>query len=192
MARHVPSVDLTLLAEAVRAGDTFLSEQQKTTSRDEYHRVVLSALGIAGPSEPLLRELDLPLTVPVFDVFPEVPDVLSAVRERGIPMAVVSDSWGTSTTMLRLFDQVGLSGFFDVVVVSEELGCRKPDPRMFDTAASTLGFDREACLFVDDDADLVAAAIDLGYRGTAVVREGPFPRHVPSIRILSEMLPFLA
>jgi FMN phosphatase YigB (HAD superfamily) len=55
--------------------------------------------------------------------------------------------------------------------VSQEVGCNKPDPRIFRTAADALGLPPAECLVVDDDPELVAAAIRLGYRGLAVLRE---------------------
>jgi putative hydrolase of the HAD superfamily len=189
--RHVPEVDFNRFAVAVEAGDALLSESTGTVSREEYHRAVLAVLGIDDPSSALLRELDLPLALPVFEVFPEVPATLAAARDDGVDLAVVTDNWGTSETMLRLYDQVGLGGFFDVVVVSEELGCTKPDPRMFDTAAAALARSREECLVVDDDSEIVAVAIDLGYHGAALIRRGALPTQVPTVQSLDQIFPLL-
>ncbi|MGH7682606.1 MAG: HAD family hydrolase, partial [Candidatus Eiseniibacteriota bacterium] len=115
--------------------------------------------------------------------------VLSELQRRGIRMAVVTDNWGTAESNRRLHDQVGIGTFFEAFVVSEEIGCRKPDPRIFDAAREVLEFSRAECLFVDDDADLVAAAIEQGYEGASICRGGkPRPDGVRSILDLRELL----
>lgn len=71
------------------------------------------------------------------------------------------------------------------------LGCKKPDPRMCHQASSALGLSPAQCMFVVDDAELVAAAIDLGYAGRALCRHGNKPsKAVPSISSLSELRDF--
>lgn len=73
--------------------------------------------------------------------------------------------------------------------MSAELGCTKPDPRMYRSASDALGLQPERCLFVDDDPDLVLAAMALGYHGAAICRDGPpFPAGVPALTTLEELL----
>jgi FMN phosphatase YigB (HAD superfamily) len=48
------------------------------------------------------------------------------------------------------------------------------------------------CVFVDDAADLVAAAIALGYGGTAIVRGCDPPTGVPWISTLEALVPMTA
>lgn len=71
---------------------------------------------------------------------------------------------------------------------SAVLGCNKPDPRMYHHASTALGLAPEQCLFVDDDPDLVAAAIRLGYTGRALCRTSADVPEVPSITSLTELL----
>jgi FMN phosphatase YigB (HAD superfamily) len=66
---------------------------------------------------------------------------------------------------------LGIGGFFEAYAISAELGCRKPDPRMYRYASDALDLSPQDCLFVDDDPTLVAAAIALGYHGVAVLRD---------------------
>ena len=54
--------------------------------------------------------------------------------------------------------------WFDVVVVSYEVGLAKPDPRIFELCLSRLGAQAGEALFVDDRAENVAAAERLGLR----------------------------
>lgn len=60
----------------------------------------------------------------------------------------------------------------DAVFSSAGLGLAKPDPELFRQVAAGLGVTAQACLFVDDSAENVAAATSLGmtghvYRGVA-------------------------
>ena len=54
-------------------------------------------------------------------------------------------------------ETLGLRQWFDCIVLSEELGIRKPDPRIFWHAIGLLGRKPEACLYVGDSytADVV-------------------------------------
>jgi putative hydrolase of the HAD superfamily len=130
------------------------------------------AAGLADPPRELLDDLGSPLDVAVLEPYPEVPAVLDELLSRGLRLAVVTDNWGTAGSVRWLHDQAGLAGRFEAFVVSQEVGCDKPDPRIFGAAADSLGLEPAECLVVDDDPELVAAAIRLGYQGLAVLREG--------------------
>jgi len=163
-----PARDPARFAAAVAAGDAFLDAAPATAARDDYHRAVLAALGIADPAAALLEALDRQLDVPHLELFPEVERVLAEIHRRGIPMAIVSDNWGTGASMLG--GAFALGRYIQVAVVSEEIGCNKPDPRIFAAASDGIGVPPEACLFVDDSPDLVEAAVALGYQGVAMGR----------------------
>lgn len=71
---------------------------------------------------------------------------------------------------------------------SAELGCTEPDPRMYRHASAGLGLEPAQSLFVDDDPDLVAASIELGYEGRALCRDVAATEDMPSIAALDEIL----
>jgi HAD superfamily hydrolase (TIGR01509 family) len=79
--------------------------------------------------------------------------------------AVVSGAW---PGLPDLHAGLGIAAFFEAYAISALLGCRKPDPRMYHHASSALGLSPGQCVFVDDDPELVAAAIALGYQGRAI------------------------
>ena len=54
--------------------------------------------------------------------------VLSQLREGGIPMALVSNFYGNVETVL---DEMQLRDFFCDVIESAQVGIRKPDPRLY-------------------------------------------------------------
>jgi FMN phosphatase YigB (HAD superfamily) len=189
---HDPARDPARFAAAVAAGDAFLDASPATAPRDDYHRAVLAALGIADPAAALLEALDrpLPLDVPHLELFPEVERVLAEVQRRGIPMAIVSDNWGTGAQMLAGAFELGR--YIQLAVVSQEIGYNKPDPRIFAAASDGIGVPPEACLFVDDSPELVQAAVALGYQGLAMGRSVLHPpADVLWIDSLDEVLAWL-
>jgi putative hydrolase of the HAD superfamily len=103
-------------------------------------------------------------------------------------MSVVSDSWaGLEAT----FGSLDIEQYFAGFVISEVLGCRKPDPRMYAAGSELLGLDPGDCLFVDDPR-LVLAAIQLGYQGVALLGGGgPAPGSVLAITSLDALSPIV-
>jgi epoxide hydrolase-like predicted phosphatase len=80
-------------------------------------------------------------------------------RQAGIATALLSNSWGDHYPE-HLWD-----GTFDQVVISGRVGMRKPDPEIFLHTADLLGVPPTACVFVDDVAHNVAAAVAVGMVG---------------------------
>ena len=194
VGRHVPRLggstaeEASVWASAFAAGDQFLAAARTTPPRDDYHRVVLAALGVGRPSAQLLEDLDRPLDTPVLEPFPEVRAVLTELSRRGVGLAVVSNNWPGLDDLYR---RLGLHSLFTTIVVSAEVGAYKPDPRLWRQAADALGLAPSTCLVVDDDPDLVDAAIDQGYQGVAVQRTGPRRTDTPTVRDLRELTDLL-
>lgn len=80
-------------------------------------------------------------------------------REGGVRTALLSNSWGNAYP-----DDV-FEGMFDVVVISGEVGMRKPEERIFRHTAMRLSLDLCQCVFVDDLAHNVEAAAEFGMIG---------------------------
>lgn len=95
--------------------------------------------------------------------------MLAAVRQaraHGFKTALLSNSWGTSLYPIELFAEL-----FDAVVISGEVGLRKPDPEIFRLAADKLGVEPADCVFVDDHPGHLKAAAELGM--TTVLHRDP-------------------
>jgi putative hydrolase of the HAD superfamily len=102
--------------------------------------------------------------------FENVPEVLADLRGRGVRMGVITN-WDPSAR--RLLEELGLSGYFEQVVVSCEEGSEKPDPRIFQAALRRAGVAGGECLYVGDNyyADAVGAR-GVGMRALIVNRFG--------------------
>jgi epoxide hydrolase-like predicted phosphatase len=84
-------------------------------------------------------------------------DAVRAVRRAGVPTALVSNSWGTDFYPPQL-----LAELFDAVVISGQVGMRKPSPEIYLHAVRALGQEPGDCVFVDDLARNLGAAAELG------------------------------
>lgn len=86
-------------------------------------------------------------------------DVLRTARRHGLATALLSNSWGNE------YDRDGWDDLFDVVVISGEVGLRKPDPAIYTHTARELALDPARCVFVDDLAVNVRGAAAVGMVG---------------------------
>jgi HAD superfamily hydrolase (TIGR01509 family) len=181
-----PTLKPADIAAAIAVGDTFLHGAASTPAYDDYHRVILGELGVE-PTAGLLAELTRPADPrKILETFPEVLPTLRELQRRGVRMGVVSDAW---PELPSLHAALGMGEFFEAYAISAELGCHKPDPRMYRHASDALGLPPNTCLFLDDDPAYVAAAIALGYQGLAVLRRPNHSAHgVPAIRSIDAIL----
>jgi putative hydrolase of the HAD superfamily len=186
LAAAVPGLTTSDVAAAIAAGDAFLRDAGSTPTYDDYHRVILGRLGVE-PTGELLAELTRPVDPrTILETFPEVLPTLRELRRRGVRMAIVSDAW---PDLPALHAALGIDEFFEAYAISAELGCHKPDPRMYRHASDALGLSPGDCLFLDDYPSLVAAAVALGYQGLAVLRDrGESTDAVPFIRSIDALL----
>jgi putative hydrolase of the HAD superfamily len=81
------------------------------------------------------------------------------LRSRGLKLALLSNAGLSLRAVLQAWELVPL---FDCVVISAEVGMRKPDPAIYRHASDCLEIPPEACLFVDDREGNVNAALELG------------------------------
>lgn len=81
-------------------------------------------------------------------VFPDVVPVLERLRESR-RVALVTN--GAPDVQREKIAASGLTGYFDAIVVSGELGIGKPEPRIFAHALGLVGAQPEAALMVGDN-----------------------------------------
>jgi epoxide hydrolase-like predicted phosphatase len=87
-------------------------------------------------------------------------DIARQVRRHGLPLGLLSNSWGT-----HIYPREQLEEHFDVLVISAEVGLRKPDPAIYRLACDRLGLAPERCAFVDDLPHNVEVAREVGMFG---------------------------
>ena len=80
-------------------------------------------------------------------LFADVVPALQSLRDLGMPMGVLSNFARRLETQLGIW---GVRDYFDFVIVSSVVGMAKPDPRIFDLAASEAGHPAYRLLYVGD------------------------------------------
>jgi putative hydrolase of the HAD superfamily len=122
-------------------------------SQPEFERRIAPLLGVEPDG--LVRGL-------LADLRPDplMTDAVAQARAAGIRVGVISNSWGTAP-----FDPYAgyrLDEQFDAVVISSDVGIRKPDPAIYLLAADKLGVTPTLCVFVDDIPSNLGPAREVG------------------------------
>jgi putative hydrolase of the HAD superfamily len=165
--------DDELLAAGHRAGLAAAgSDADADAFTLRYREVVLESATPDDDYEALLRELGVAETArfvdaehdawrPAHAVLASAPALLDSLRTRGIKTGVVANAWPDPGRLLRRDAEVlGLADLLDVMVFSDEVGVRKPQPEIFLHALHALGVEPEDAVFVGDglDTDVQGAA----------------------------------
>ncbi|MGO8887111.1 MAG: HAD family hydrolase [Streptosporangiaceae bacterium] len=95
-----------------------------------------------------LAEMSRGISRRALGLYPHVREVLDALRER-YPLALVTDAQSAYTR--GELHKVGLTDYFDPIIVSGDHGYRKPDRRLFQLALDGMGVAAENVLFVGND-----------------------------------------
>ncbi|MEV2273949.1 HAD family phosphatase [Nocardiopsis sp. NPDC049922] len=94
-----------------------------------------------------------------FDPVHEMYETLRALRRSGVGTALLSNSWGNG------YPREHFETAFDEVVISGEVGMRKPEPRIYLHTCELLGLRPRDCVFIDDLEHNVRTAEELGMTG---------------------------
>jgi FMN phosphatase YigB (HAD superfamily) len=171
------------------------AEQRVATALGTFRYGALSideAVRAIGIDPHLFRALVLERAPAYVRPQPDGAALLSCLRERGVPYAILSNGW---TALQRR--KAELIGFDGPVLVSEELEVRKPARAAFAHLQRTLNAPLALIAYVGDDpiADM-CGALSAGMRAVWLDAEGRgYPQDVaaPDARIatLAEFLPFV-
>jgi putative hydrolase of the HAD superfamily len=127
-------------------------------TNEEFEQLLAAELrhvdGRPVAAEGLLRRMFAPGVVQG-----EMVDLIRSLRRAGLRTALLSNSWGTGADD---YPRHLLRELFDVVVISAEVGMRKPEERIFRHTAALLGLDPAECVFIDDVEANVTAATAAG------------------------------
>jgi len=119
--------------------DAFLEFAGLDRSDARLREPIAKAFGEAIRAEP-----------PVLD--PHIRETLEKLRAGGHRIGLVSNTGRTWGRFLRpIQDEMGIGRLFDARVLSDEVGVRKPEPRIFDVALAAMGLRAEEAVHVGDD-----------------------------------------
>lgn len=127
---------------------------------DEEFEATLAALLVSVDGEPVLAAGLLRRMFAASELQAEMLDLIKELRAAGLRTGLLSNSWGVSDGYPRhLFGEL-----FDDVVISGEVGMRKPEERIFQLAVGRLGLLPAECAFIDDVEGNIVAARALGFQ----------------------------
>jgi len=125
----------------------------------EFERL-LAGLLIRTDGGPVLADGLLTRMLCAGQPVPAMYQLIRELRAKGVRTALLSNSWGPGG-----YPRDDFPDLFDAVVISGEVGMRKPEPRIFRHAAALLDLEPENCVFVDDLEANVKAAARCGMTG---------------------------
>ena len=118
-------------------------------------------------------------------LYPDVLPALDTLRERGIPVAIVSN-W--DSTLTGLLESHGLAARFSAILVSAVEKAGKPHPEIFRRAAERIGVAPRELLHVGDSLEEdFEAARAAGLSALLLDRDGRHPEIAERVRSLDEV-----
>ncbi|HSL11978.1 MAG TPA: HAD-IA family hydrolase [Actinomycetota bacterium] len=139
-------------------------------------RVIVQATGIDDPPDELVRDLaarEFAFMASRVRLHDDAIPTVRALRERGVRTALVSNcSHNTAPVVERL----GLADELDVLILSFEVGARKPQREIYRAALDALGgVTPDDAVFVDDQVPYCDGAAALGIATRLIVRRESAP-----------------
>lgn len=102
---------------------------------------------------------------------------LDTLRQSGLKLGLISNA---SPSVNIVIENLNLNKYFDSIVISYEVGYRKPDSRIYEIAAERLSLMPKDCIFVGDGNDQeLDGAHKTGMLAIHIKREQP--KHVQGI-----------
>lgn len=87
---------------------------------------------------------------------PAMFDLVAELRDLGLQVALLSNSWGNT------YPREQIDALFDPVVISGEVGLRKPHRAIYELTLERLGLPAEQVVFVDDAEPNLLGASEVG------------------------------
>jgi putative hydrolase of the HAD superfamily len=85
------------------------------------------------------------------------------LKEKGYKISILSDQWYVSKKSHKLIDQ-NLIEKFDLVILSCDVGLRKPNPKIYRVVLKKLKLPAKNCLFIDNQSWNIKPAKKLGMK----------------------------
>lgn len=164
----------TVLIEVDREHRVSRHEKFREFPTIERFEILCKRLELAHPELPrILTEVHMGLLRECASLPAHHPKILGELH-RHVPLALCSN-FSDSATALGLLDEYGISAHLDAVVISEDVGVRKPASAIFEIVLDRLGIDASETLHVGDNLEA-----DVGGGGRAGMRTGWLTRRVKS------------
>jgi HAD superfamily hydrolase (TIGR01549 family) len=166
--------------EAARLRET---EAREVSARERFHLFFqVLQIPVTPESEPFvttLLEEHMACLADAVHAPPEHRELLAWLRPR-YRLALISN-FDHGPTARRILDRIGMTSFFELIIISEEMGCRKPQAAIFEAACRDLQISPPEAIFVGDSPTIdIAGAKGVGMDAIWVNRRGErFDESIP-------------
>ena len=157
--------------------------KQRFTMGEAFHQHERGEISDEAFAKVMCHDLELPLSYEQFAhgwqaVFvalrPEVIDIMQTLREQGHRVVVLSNTNALHTTFWPdEYPQIYAAA--DHVYLSQEMGMRKPEARIYQRVLELEGFSAADAVFFDDNADNIEGANQLGITSVLVTGRETLP-----------------
>ena len=179
-----PTVEQVRATVGMRLEDgyTFITGDGDPARQTEFHRLFMYSVGVKAQGE------DRKLMVEGTRLLPGAVELLAALKEAGIPSAIVSTKPGE--TIRRIFTHYGHLDLLALVIGGDEVTRYKPDPEGVRLALDRLGLTADRVLFCGDTV-IDAATARAGGCDFCAVLNGTTPREAfadyPHVHIADDL-----
>lgn len=120
--------------------------------------------------------------------FEDVVPCLKQIKDLGIKTAIISD--GIPIKQYEKILRLGIDNLIDLVVISDEIGIRKPNPKLFEYCLKKFGIKGEESIYVGDnlEKDLVPAHMN-GMNSVYIHRGGKYDSFATGDKTLNSKIP---
>jgi putative hydrolase of the HAD superfamily len=184
LLRPIMAADDFIYQEHARYPIGKRSKEETVELYTEYHGIILKEAGIEASWELITGILNKWLKADYKMVlFDDVVPTLTQLKERELIIGLISN---VDRDIAPLCQQVGLTGWLEVVVTSQEAGFNKPAPQIFRAALRKAKLRPIEAIYVGDQHKIdVVGANSAGMLGILIDRNGFFEDITDSPRLSS-------
>lgn len=106
-----------------------------------------NALSIPQEGLPALQTVICRQYTRTYTLMPDARKLLAALKAKGLKLGIVSNNYAS---IRQTLDELGVTDFFDCIVISEEVSLQKPDPAIIRLACGQCGAEPHETLYVGD------------------------------------------
>jgi REG-2-like HAD superfamily hydrolase len=126
-----------------------------------------------------------------FRAYPDVIDTLKMLKEHKLTLGLISN---VGKDLQKTFNDLGLQPYLDYYITSHEVGCDKPQPRIFQAALQKAKVKPNEAIYIGDQYELdIIGAHGVGMKAILIDRKSWFPdiTDCPRIQTLDEIAHYI-
>jgi putative hydrolase of the HAD superfamily len=197
-------LDPKILARRIYIADTYWRDENRKSPVDKrsklqqfifFMKYISRVLQEAGVKANIILTVKLLLRMKQikweFTAFDDTIPTLKSLKKEGYKLGLISN---VDKNMEEVYQSLGFMDYLDFNVTSDEAGCEKPDPRIFQTALAKAHVTPEETMFIGDQYDMdIVGAKNAGIQAILIDRNNWFDdiNDCPRINSLFEITKYL-